>query len=278
MAWTDWEDFLSSVQPACHISLVSHEHGELVLQALHALAASLPRIGVFKLWLTFNVPEPDLQAQMLAKGWPFEVAVIENPHPLGFGANHNQAFARSGLDHESCDWFLVMNPDIFWPPHAHGFWQGLYKEWPRDVGVVCPAQVDADGQRQDFARCLITPWGLAMRALRKLLRLPLSGVADAVEKADWVNGACMIWRAQAFAEAGGFDERYFMYCEDTDICLRAQTLGWRLSEANVTVVHDARRHTGRSWRHLRWHVASMCRLWTSRAFWVYLMQARRRPA
>ena len=84
----------------------------------------------------------------------------------------------------------------------------------------------------------------------------------------------MVWRAKAFAAVGGFDERYFMYCEDTDICLRLQLAGWHMREAPVTVVHDARRHTGRDWRHLRWHMASVWRLWSSAAFWRYVFRTR----
>ena len=118
----------------------------------------------------------------------------------------------------------------------------------------------------------MTPWGIALRVLRKVLGAPASGVAASVEQADWVNGACMVWRTEAFAALGGFDERYFMYCEDTDICLRLQLAGCRMRSAPVTVVHDARRHTGRNWRHLRWHMTSMWRLWCSAAFWRYVLR------
>lgn len=262
-------------QPSIAVSLVSHGHGDLVLQALRALATSVREAQVsLRVWLTLNLPEPALQAAVCVCDWPFELHCIHNPQPLGFGANHNQAFARAGVSDADVDWFVVMNPDIFWPAGEALFWQGLARDWPNDVGLVCPVQVDLVGQRQDFARLVMTPWGIAWRVLRKLIGASPSGVVASLDRADWVNGACMVWRAKAFAALGGFDERYFMYCEDTDICLRLQLAGWRMRSAPVTVVHDARRHTGRNWRHLRWHMASMWRLWCSAAFWRYVFRTQ----
>lgn len=258
------------------VSLVSHGHGDLVLQSLRSLAESVKNASVtMRVLLTINFPEPQLQAGVLAHDWPFELVLIHNARPLGFGANHNQAFARSGAAQAKSAWFVVMNPDIFWPEQATDFWNDLHTAWPVDTGLVCPDQVDRAGVRQDFTRDLITPWGLAVRVFRKVSGAPPSGVASAVTQADWVNGACMVWRASAFAALNGFDERYFMYCEDTDICLRLQLAGWRMQDAGLSVVHDAQRQTGRSWRHLRWHISSLLRLWSSAAFWRYLWRTRR---
>jgi GT2 family glycosyltransferase len=133
-------------------------------------------------------------------------------------------------------------------------------------------QLDADGRRQDFTRALMTPWGLLGRVWRRWRGVAPSGVAASVAEADWVNGACMFFRAQAFAQVKGFDERYFMYCEDADICLRLQLAGWSMQGVDWAVVHDARRNTGRSWRHLAWHLRSMLRMWLSGAFWRFVMR------
>ena len=69
------------------------------------------------------------------------------------------------------------------------------------------------------------------------------------------------------AEVGGFDERYHMYCEDVDLCLRLRGGGWRLARADAAVVeHAARRGSHRQWRHLGWHLRSLWRLWRSPAW------------
>lgn len=268
------DEVKNSLAPV-HVSIVSHGHGDLVLRSLECLAQSLGTDAIrVRVWLTLNLPEPDLQAVVSLRTWPFEVTMILNDQALGFGKNHNQAFRRASAAGRPL-WFVVMNPDIFWPAHAEAFWANLANDrWPQDVGLVCPRQIDNQAQAQDFARHLMTPWSLAWRVVRRALSLPPAGVAVSVDAADWVNGACMVWRVAAFEQIGGFDERYFMYCEDTDICLRSQLANWRKAGSDLSVVHDARRNTGRSLQHLRWHVRSMWRLWCSSSFWQFLLSNR----
>lgn len=263
------------------ISIVSHGHGGMIHAALERLATALgPQAGAVRVWVTLNLPEPELEVLLAGHAWPFEFRVLRNAVPSGFGANHNRAFAAAQAAEEGKEgeWFVVMNPDIYWPEDARPFWSGLLGDafLPDQVGLLCPTQVDRNGKREDFARALLTPWSLAARvALRIAGRAP-AGVADTVESADWVNGACMVFRAQAFAQLEGFDERYFMYCEDIDISLRLQLAGWSMRSVPVSVVHDARRATRRSLRHLGWHLRSILRLWTSSAYWRYVLRPKAR--
>ena len=74
---------------------------------------------------------------------------------------------------------------------------------------------------------------------------------------DWVAGMFMLFRKDVYAELAGFDERYFLYYEDVDLCwrLRKRGLDVRLVPT-VSATHDARRQSRRSVRHLRWHSAA----------------------
>jgi len=259
------------------ISIISHMHGHPVIECLHSLASLLPVHGhKLRVCITLNKPEPELERSIRQTPWSFNVRIIKNPKPLGFGANHNQAFAHAQALGQG-DWFVVINPDVLWPADARHFLQQLAQDtWPADVGLLCPQQTTADGALQDFARKLPTPWGLLGRSVRRLLRLQPSGEAPAVDAADWVNGACMVWRAPVFAALGGFDERYHLYGEDVDICLRLQLAGFTMAAAPVAVVHHAQRQTGRSWQHLAWHVSSLAKLWASASFWQYAWRGLRR--
>ncbi len=81
---------------------------------------------------------------------------------------------------------------------------------------------------------------------------------------DWLAGMFLLLRREAFAAVGGFDERFHMYCEDADLCLRLQLAGWRVRLVeDVAVVHAAQRASRRSWQHLRWHLTSLLRHWFS---------------
>jgi GT2 family glycosyltransferase len=81
----------------------------------------------------------------------------------------------------------------------------------------------------------------------------------------------LLARSKAFAAVGGFDERFFMYCEDADLSIRLQLAGWRVRQIpDASVVHAAQRASRGSTRHVLWHVSSLSRHWASAAFWRYL--------
>ena len=70
----------------------------------------------------------------------------------------------------------------------------------------------------------------------------------------------MLFRASAYKRLGGFDERYFLYYEDVDICLRAHRLELKILFCpEVSVIHHAQRASWRNLYHMRWHAMSMMR-------------------
>jgi len=94
-------------------------------------------------------------------------------------------------------------------------------------------------------------------------------------RVDWISAAFWLVSAPVFRQLGGFDERFFMYCEDTDFCLRMQLAGFGFKRAGASVVHQARRGSGIEGRHLAWHLRSLLRLWTTPVLWRYLVRRYR---
>lgn len=238
------------------VSVVSHGHGPHVEALLRDLAAHCAA-DVSRVVLTLNLTEPGLQRLVASTDWPFAITVLENPAPRSFGFNHNQAFARVDTP-----LFCVMNPDLRLQSNPFPVLRSALTS--ADAGCAYPVQLDANGQRQDFERALPTPWSLFRRV--GLGRRRSDGV-------DWVNGAFMLFKTEVYRQLGGFDERYRLYCEDVDICIRLQLQGYRLKPAPVNVVHLAQRATGRRLRHSIWHVQSMLRLWCSAAYWRFLRRS-----
>jgi GT2 family glycosyltransferase len=70
----------------------------------------------------------------------------------------------------------------------------------------------------------------------------------------------MLFRSSAYAKIAGFDERYFMYVEDVDVCTRLWKAGLKVMVCpSAVVIHEARHASRRSWAHLRWHITSLLR-------------------
>lgn len=255
------------------VSIISHGHGGQVQRLLHKLAAlphAQPQDMPRRVVLTLNLPDPATADALRACDWPFALELVQGSAPLGFGANHNRAFALDGQA-QACDFFAVLNPDVDWPEGSNPFAalrQALLAEGGR-AGLAYPVQEDAQGRLQDHERLLPTPLRLLRRHLPGLRRreVPPGG------QPDWVNAAFLLLPRRVYARLGGFDEGYHMYCEDVDLCLRLQGAGWRMVRAgDARVIHGAQRASRRQWQHLRWHLQSLWRLWHSPAW----QQARAR--
>jgi N-acetylglucosaminyl-diphospho-decaprenol L-rhamnosyltransferase len=245
-----------TIEPSLTASVVSHGQMELVNVLVGDLIAHAGP-ALKRLVVTINVAEA---VQLQAAGAPFEVVVLRNGSACGFGANHNRAFR-----HCETAWFGVLNPDLRIGPNALA---ALCKAAVPGDGILAPRILESDGRPADSARRLPTPWQIAVRRLRRH--------RQADPRFEWLAGMCMLIDAAAFRDAGGFDERFFLYCEDVDLCLRMQLAGRRLRLVEeVGIVHDARRQSHRSLPYLGWHLRSLARLWLSRSFWSFLARRSR---
>lgn len=240
-------------------SVVSHGHGALLGALLDDLDAE-PALAGAQVVVTLNIPEP-FEPGRWAK---LAITVLRNEAPKGFGANHNAAFA-----HCTTPWFVILNPDLrLVAGQPFTVLVAAAARAPR-IGVIAPRIDNAAGAREDSVRSNLTPWSLVRRRL-----IGDRALADAQVPARqgapffWLAGMCLMFDAAAWRAIGGFDERFFLYGEDYDISARLYLAGYTLVvEPSVAVCHDAQRDSHRSTRHLRWHLASLLRIWTSSAFW-----------
>ena len=196
---------------------------------------------------------PALALQPPPEGWPFAVTELFNIVPVGFGANHNLAFA-----HCTSEYYCVLNPDVEWT--APDLWGELVREARvPGTGLAYPKVLNPDGTVQDNEREAVTPVALLRRHLLK----------QPGKRIDWISAAFWLVPSVVYRRLGGFDEHYFMYCEDVDFCLRLRLEGWTFRRAQAVVMHDASRNSRRELRHLGWHLRSLLRLWGGTALWRY---------
>jgi GT2 family glycosyltransferase len=233
---------------AITLSVVSHAQNWLV----NALLTDLAQLREHELAIVVTQNAPDRDALTAPPG----AEIIVNERPKGFGANHNAAFQRCRTP-----FFCVANPDVRLNMDPFPALLSALEAQAK-AGVAGPQVCDPDGHTEDSARRFPT----VLRLLRKLLLgargpdYPAEGGPAAV---DWVAGMFMLFRTEAFRAAGGFDERFFLYYEDVDICRRLGLLGFgALYVPEATVIHDARRESRRNPRRMAIHAASALRYLT----------------
>lgn len=189
------------------------------------------------------------------------VRLIANHDNVGFGRAVNQALAAVTAPR-----VLVMNPDCRLEPGAMAALAHVLDADP-SCAIAGPRILDPDGAVQGSARgdpdMLTGLFGRASALRRLLPGLPVSkrnvvdiggafpgdmpvgtgpGAATSAGPAgvvvDWVSGACMLARRSALEAVGGFDERYFLYWEDADLCRRLRNRGYRIRYVPAaTAVH-----------------------------------------
>jgi N-acetylglucosaminyl-diphospho-decaprenol L-rhamnosyltransferase len=208
----------------------------------------------------------------------FPDALLLRRENRGYGAGLN-----AGLQAASNDFALLLNSDAWAQGDAVERLTAFAESRPR-AGLVGPRALNPDGTRQLTVRAFPTLWRLATEYLflRKLaprsraLNSFYAGGLDLsrAQKVDWVMGFAMLVRRAAMDEVGGFDESFFMFSEETDLCRRLWDAGWEVwydPEAEFTHVAGAT-HGGRMFDE---NVRGQLRFLTKHRGEAYAERARR---
>ncbi len=221
---------------------INHHHSGIIENCIESLAR-LPDRASRELLIVDNTPADGLGAWVAGR-FP-NVSLHANEAPRGYAANANFGLQMAaGGRYE-----MMLNPDVICRP---GMLDVLveYMDRHAHVGLAAPKLLNLDGTLQPSCRAFPTPLTLALRfsrldrflgnspAMRRYLMTDWDHSASAA--VDWVTGAVMIFRREALQDAGYMDERYFMYWEDLDLCLRLWHGGWQVGyvpEAQATHAH-----------------------------------------
>jgi GT2 family glycosyltransferase len=223
----------------------------------------------------FNTPPAELTRsieQFLAVPLKKHLCVIDNsPRPcelqveqpnvsyhfmgsnLGYGRAHNLALrAAAG----KAAYNLVMNTDIVYTPEAVLRLHSYLQQHPQ-AGLAAPQMRYPDGSLQYVCRMLPTPANFFLRRF-----MPGSDWARRADETyelrfwdhqshanlPYFQGSFLMLRTELCNQLGGFDERFFMYGEDIDLCRRIYEVGEAVYVPEAQVVHEYRRYSNRSWR------------------------------
>lgn len=209
------------------VSIVNHNNRELLLACLASLADDPGRRSAIEVVVLDNASE-DGSADAVRERFP-DVRVLAQPFRAGFGANHNAVIRATESRH-----VLILNEDTIVEPGTVDRLAAELDARP-SAGAVAPRIVFPDGRRQASAWRFPSPLGCAVQAVT----LGQAGVdqsaGDAPRRVDWATGCALLVRRAALQRVGTFDEGFFMYVEETDLCRRLADGGW-----DVHLVPDVR--------------------------------------
>jgi N-acetylglucosaminyl-diphospho-decaprenol L-rhamnosyltransferase len=212
------------------VSVVSYRTPALVRQCLSVLERERSEIAM-QVTVVDNA-SGDGSAEMVADQFPW-VQLIRNERNLGFGAAHNQALRSA-----DARYLLVLNSDAMPHPGALRTLVDFLDAHPR-IAVAGPRLRFPDGAVQPSRRRFPTVATLFLEStqlqrfsrdnavLRRYYMADRSD--DGIQEVDWLVGACLCIRASAVSEVGLFDERFFMYSEELDLCRRFRLAGWAVA-------------------------------------------------
>jgi GT2 family glycosyltransferase len=228
--------------PEVSAILVNYNAGDDLAIALRSIQADCANVP----WEAVVIDNASSDASAAVVPTYAQATLIRNATNVGFGRAVNQgvAVARAPL-------VLLMNPDCRLIEGAVSTLRSVL-DVERSCAIVGPRILDPDGGVQGSARGdpdMLTGLFGRTGALRVLMPfLPVARRNVVVDEAvragqrsvvvDWLSGACLLVRRDAFLAAGGFDERFFMYWEDADLCRRLRNRGFHVRYVpGATAVH-----------------------------------------
>jgi len=224
------------------VSIVSHNHGNMIKKLIFQL---IKFHQVSKIIITLNVPEK-IKFTKLKK-----IKLIINKEKKGFGENHNQAFNFC-----KTKFFCVLNPDIVFVNNP--FNRLISKIISSRSSLIAPLVINKKGKIEDSFRYFPTFYSILKKVIFR--NTGTYKIKKNHIYVEWVAGMFMFFVSKKFKTINGFDNKYFIYYEDVDICVRL----WKkkckiIVDTYSKVIHDARRDSRKKLIYFYQHLKSMLR-------------------
>lgn len=245
-------------KPKIFISIISHGHMPLI----HKLGVAASLAKNFDTIIKINV---DSEVSNIDN-----VKVINGCYNKGFGENNNIVFnyCKNELGMRDEDYFIVLNPDII--IEANDI-RNLVDTMSSKSSLVGAINLFRDIERKQLDK--------SIRKFPNILDFVKSFIGTKClsydklqikeeKKIDWAAGSFLAFRASHYAELRGFDESYFMYCEDLDICYRTYMLGYPVVYyPQIKATHLASfKNRNIISKHFIWHVLGAFRFAIRKSF------------
>lgn len=217
------------------IQIVNFRSRRYLRKCLFSISENMPD-GIEAEVLVINNDDEALTGVIETMKGAFDLQILELQKNVGFGKAHNAGFEKS-----RGEYVLLLNPDTQILPGALKTMLDTFEN-DDQIGIVGPLLVDANGKLQ--AECFgvrRTPFSTIKNKIfgEKKSRAPEGAE---IFETDWISGGAMLVRRDIFKKAEGFDENFFMYFEDVDLCLRAKKFNAKIAvNPKARIFHESGR-------------------------------------
>jgi N-acetylglucosaminyl-diphospho-decaprenol L-rhamnosyltransferase len=241
--------------------IVNYRCADYTLRAVESVLPQLDAIGDAAVWIVENASPDDslrtLQTGISERGWGKRARIIASSHNGGFGYGNNVAIREALALPSPPEYIYLLNPDAVVDPGAVQTLVAFLDAHPRS-GIAGSFVHEMGGATHASSFRFPSLWselesGLRLGIVTALLRHHVVSMAPPSEDqpVDWVTGASSMLRTRMLREIGLFDEEFFLYFEETDLCRRARHAGWEVwfvraaSAGHVQAVSTGMRAPGR---------------------------------
>lgn len=243
------------MSPSVATIILNYRSAGLAIRAVEAALKATERYAHAPIYLIDNDSGDGsferLEEAKLEREWPERVHIQNSGRNGGYGFGNNVGFRLALATEPPPDYFYILNPDCFPDPDAVEELVDFFRRHPR-AGIVGSAARGEDGNPHCTAfrfPSLQSEFedGVRLGLVSRLLAPYRVPIGDEIEEriVDWVGGMSVLIRREVLDEIGFFDEGFFLYFEETDLCKRARAAGYDVGYAKRSrVVHIGSATTG----------------------------------
>lgn len=249
------------------IQIVNYNSRNNLKTCLHSIWENIQDLENFQVVIVNNDQE---ELENFLDG--FNVEIIEKKENVGFGKAHNLGFRKA-----RGEYVFFLNPDTKIFPKTI---EKILEVFSADekIGIVGPIHVEEEKiSDEEHFGARKTPFSTIGT---KIFREKEKSGAQKYFETEWVSGGAMMIRKNLFSDLGGFDENYFMYFEDVDLCLQAKNRGWKIAvQPEAKIFHKSGQSFSGNWKKKKYYYNSQS-YYIEKNFgslWAWFIKAVRFP-
>lgn len=242
---------------------------------LERIIACVLKSNISQLYIIDNSKDDSLRQYAIGH----EKVIYIKSSNLGFGHGHNIGIAKSF--ETKANYHVVINPDIYWNDNVIEELE-KFMESHTECGLVMPKILYPNGDIQYLCKLLPSPMHLlgrrfipleaVQKRINRKFELKDSGY-DKIMEVPALSGCFMFLRTDVLRKVGLFDERFFMYTEDFDLCRRIGEISKTMFYPHVSVYHEYEKGSYKNKKLLKFHICSAIKYFNK---WGWVFDRKRK--